>query len=103
MDLSPLNPTFDELAAVADLLWQKGWAEANGGNVSVDVSELLKGDERLLLISTTGARFREMAKDPRANLILIAIPDEGFEYRVVWSETPDTRSTRAPSTSVETL
>jgi len=32
-----------EIAEVASYLWQKGWAEASGGNISVNVTEFYPG------------------------------------------------------------
>ena len=36
------------VAEVAGYLWTKGWAERNGGNISVNVTSLMGGDERSL-------------------------------------------------------
>ena len=59
MQLSKTNPgaqkVAKEMAATARILWQKGWAEAGAGNMSVDVSEFYTGitmDFRSLPIRT---------------------------------------------------
>ena len=36
------------VAEVAGYLWTKGWAERNGGNISVNVTSLMGDDERSL-------------------------------------------------------
>ncbi len=36
-----LLPIYGEIGKIAGLLWQKGWAEANAGNISVDITEIL--------------------------------------------------------------
>ncbi len=35
--------TIREVADLANYLWQKGWAERNAGNISVNLSEILTG------------------------------------------------------------
>ena len=70
-------------AEAAGLLWEKGWAEASAGNLSVDLSGT--GPERIL-ITATGARMRDIARDPSWGLGVIEIPREGESYRVIWPE-----------------
>ena len=36
-----LKKEVDKVAEVAGYLWQKGWAERNGGNITVNVTELV--------------------------------------------------------------
>ena len=70
-----------EIAEVGTLLWARGWAERNAGNLSVDVTELMPSEEpdpvrrievpgaiaqpelagRCFFITATGARLRELA------------------------------------------
>jgi rhamnulose-1-phosphate aldolase len=40
-----LNIEISKIAEVAGYLWQRGWAEYNGGNISVRVSEALSEEE----------------------------------------------------------
>ena len=35
-----------DVAEVAGYLWQRGWAERNGGNISVNVTDLLTDEVR---------------------------------------------------------
>ena len=35
-----LKTELEKLAGIAEILWQKGWAERNAGNISADVTEL---------------------------------------------------------------
>ena len=37
-----------DVAEVAGYLWQRGWAERNGGNISVNVTDLLTDEEKAL-------------------------------------------------------
>ena len=35
-----------DVAEVSGYLWQRGWAERNGGNISVNVTDLLTDEEK---------------------------------------------------------
>lgn len=76
-----LRRKISAIAQVAGWLWQKGWAEAGAGNISVDLSE---GKERRILITATGSKMRDIAREPEANLGIIELTDKG--HRVVWPE-----------------
>ena len=41
-----LRAEVEKVAEVAGFLWQKGWAERNGGNITVNVTELVDDDIR---------------------------------------------------------
>jgi rhamnulose-1-phosphate aldolase len=83
-----------EIAEVAGHLWERGWAERNAGNISVNITGMLSGRElkdmrpegiidlsenyqelnsEVLLVTATGSRMRDLAKDPAANSCLVAI------------------------------
>ena len=36
-----LKAVIDQIAEVTGYLWQKGWAERNGGNITVNVTEFM--------------------------------------------------------------
>ena len=38
-----LAAVIDQVAEVTGYLWQKGWAERNGGNITVNVTEFMDG------------------------------------------------------------
>ena len=38
----------DQVAEVAGYLWQKGWAERNGGNITVNITEQVDDELRAL-------------------------------------------------------
>lgn len=38
----------DKIAEVAGYLWQNGWAERNGGNITVNVTELIDDEIKAL-------------------------------------------------------
>ena len=43
-----LKAEIDKIAEVAGYLWQNGWAERNGGNITVNVTHLIDDDVRAL-------------------------------------------------------
>ena len=43
-----LMAEIDRIAEVAGYLWTKGWAERNGGNISVNVTSLLTSEDLAL-------------------------------------------------------
>ena len=107
------------IAEIASLLWQKGWAEAGAGNISVNVTEYYPGihiDFRTfpmvplevkypalahcyLFITAKGSRMRQLAKDPGAGLCLVKISKKGDGYQVLFedAENPLFPSSELPS------
>ena len=92
-----------DLAATAELLWQRGWAERNAGNLSFDVTDLvpavadagpviavLRGAAfaelagRRLLVTAAGSRMRDLAREPDLGCGVVQMTDGGAGYRVVW-------------------
>lgn len=94
----------DRIAEVAGYLWEKGWAERNGGNISVDVTELTSEEERMLpalagplilpeavpalcgrifYVTGTGKRMRYVCREPWANGSLIRIGADGASYDIL--------------------
>ena len=41
-----LKREVDKVAEVAGYLWQKGWAERNGGNITVNITDLVDDEIR---------------------------------------------------------
>jgi len=86
----PDLPVLDELSRVAKALVRNGWAEANAGNISVrvpdlppeefDVGPLIEIDTRYpllagraVLVTRSGSRMRDIAEDPRNNMLLVKV------------------------------
>ena len=107
----------DRIAEVAGYLWSKGWAERNGGNISVNLTSLLSEEEKKLpallpaiplqepvkslcghifYVTGTGKRMRYVAKDPFANGSLIRIADDGCSYEII-AEQPVLPTSELPS------
>jgi len=99
-----LKASVDKVAEVAGYLWQKGWAERNGGNITVNVTEYVDDEMRALkAISVpipigkhlphlkgswfyckgTGKRMRDLARDPMDNGSIIRILPDCSSYEIV--------------------
>ncbi len=113
----PLMAEIDRIAEVAGYLWTKGWAECNGGNISVNVTSLMGDDERQLppispltplaesmtglcghvfYVTGTGKRMRYIAQDPFANGAIIRISADGKAYEII-AEQPISPTSELPS------
>lgn len=96
-----------EVAEVAGYLWQKGWAERNGGNITVNVTDYvddaiksmpaisdvkqigmtlpaLKGT--YFYCKGTGKRMRDLANEPMENGSIIRILDDCASYIIIADE-----------------
>jgi len=89
-----------EIRQISKLLWNKGWAEVNAGNFSINITELhgninfihaLKGGIRpsktfknlgnnSLLISRSGSKMRDISVNPLPDLCLIHFNESGNLY-----------------------
>ncbi len=97
----PLEPILREFADVAGHLWDLGWAEASAGNISADVTSLIKvplsrgrtGQDlpmplpaiagRRFLVTATGSRFRDFGYSPEDNVCLVEVSNSGD--RISWN------------------
>ncbi|GAB4343967.1 MAG: rhamnulose-1-phosphate aldolase [Candidatus Abyssubacteria bacterium] len=99
-----LKPVLEEIFLISGYLWEKGWAERNAGNLSVDITEHVSGSEierphagprvlpynypvlsnRYFLVTGSGRRFRDIARDPADNLCVLRISENGSAYKLVW-------------------
>ncbi len=102
-DYPALRPLLEEMSEISACLWEKGWAEGNAGNLSVDVTENIAGDSqslikdrplrfenaypllagRCFLVTGTGRRFREIARQPSPNLCLLRVTEDGGGYHML--------------------
>jgi rhamnulose-1-phosphate aldolase len=93
-----------QLAEIVRLLWEKGWAERNAGNISVNITSLIGHDKirdsreelqfgleesytelagNCYLITVSGSRMRNLAVSPNENLVIIQITDDGASYNLI--------------------
>ena len=98
-----LRQELDNIAEVAGYLWQKGWAERNAGNISVNVTEMVDASARELpaiatyqlprelpelagdffYVTGTGRRMRDVAKAPLCQGAIVRIAPDGRSYDIV--------------------
>jgi len=110
-----LSPLINEIGITARALWQKGWAERNAGNISVNSSRetvgtdfrdvverplqpprpLLSGNS--FLLTSTGSRMRELAEAAENGLCLIRINESGTGYFQACPENPVQPTSELPS------
>ncbi len=102
-----LKAEIDKIAEVAGYLWQNGWAERNGGNITVNISKLVDdGIRQLPAISEphpigttlpalqggyfyckgTGRRMRDLARQPMQNGSIIRILPDCASYEIIADE-----------------
>jgi rhamnulose-1-phosphate aldolase len=99
---SDISKVIAELAELGKYLWQKGWAERNAGNISVNITNLCTKDfiqeiedipsshsldksypgiaGNLFMITGTGKRMRDLANEPGLNAMMIRINKDGNAY-----------------------
>lgn len=99
-----LRKEVEKIAEVAGYLWQNGWAERNGGNITVNVTEWVDDEIRnmpaiseTIQIGTTlpalkgqyffckgtGKRMRDLARRPMDNGSVIRILDDCSSYVII--------------------
>lgn len=102
-----LKHEVDRVAEVAGYLWEKGWAERNGGNITVNVTDKITDEIRerkpisdsiaigMTLPEIKGCwffckgnnrRMRDLSRDPMKNGSLIRITDDCSHYEIVADE-----------------
>ena len=112
-----LKAEIDKVAEVAGYLWEKGWAERNGGNITVNITEWADSAmESMPSVDTpreigavlpdlkgcwfyckgTQKRMRDLAKDPMANGSIIRILPDCAHYEVV-ADAPVAPTSELPS------
>lgn len=94
----------EQVAEVANYLWLKGWAERNGGNITVNVTEHVDDEMRRLpalsgpkpigvtlpnlkgcffYCKGTNRRMRDLARWPMDNGSIIRITDDCAHYEII--------------------
>jgi rhamnulose-1-phosphate aldolase len=106
MELQGLEQTIAEITDTARNLWEKGWAERNAGNISVNITGLLSAQElelfsnstihplpitcspladQILIVTSAGSRMRDLAKKPWDHLCLLKMDASGTHFKQ-WPE-----------------
>ena len=112
-----LKAEIDKVAEVAGYLWQKGWAERNGGNITVNITDVVDDVMRAMpavseprpigavlphlagcwfYCKGTGRRMRDLARDPMANGSIIRILNDCARYEIV-ADVPVAPTSELPS------
>lgn len=98
-----MQSIIEQVAEIAGYLWQKGWAERNGGNISYNVTDKAPQLDLLpaltepiaigmkvphlkngyFLVTGTGRRMRYVAERPMDNMSVIRILDDCEHYVIV--------------------
>ena len=94
----------NDVAEVAGYLWQKGWAERNGGNITVNITEYVDDAIRIMpaigpvtpigmtlpnlkgcyfYCKGTNRRMRDLARWPMENGSVIRITDDCAHYEII--------------------
>lgn len=106
-----------KIAEVAGYLWQNGWAERNGGNITVNVTNLVDDEIKALpaisevkqigvtlpslkgtyfYCKGTGKRMRDLARFPMDNGSIIRVLDDCASY-VIIADNPVMPTSELPS------
>ena len=112
-----LKEEVDKIAEVAGYLWQKGWAERNGGNITVNITEFVDDAIRALpaisevkeigvtlpalkgqyfFCKGTNKRMRDLARWPMENGSVIRVLDDCSSY-VIIADNPVLPTSELPS------
>ncbi len=99
-----LKSEYKSIGKVAGYLWEKGWAEKNAGNISVNVTDLFSHEDvgsfyksgfyeleepfpaladRVIMITASGSRMRDVKKKPTKQICLTELDENGTKYRIL--------------------
>jgi rhamnulose-1-phosphate aldolase len=97
-----LEKTVTEIAETAGYIWEKGWAERNAGNLSVNITGLVTSAEleiftnsiirplsiiqsslvgQVLMVTNAGSRMRDLVKNPWDYLCFLQVDVSGNRFR----------------------
>lgn len=99
-----LQKLVQNIGEVGHYLWERGWAEKNAGNISIEVTDLIEKrgqgfdnyqkvkreiseplcGGRCFLITTSGSRMRELRECSQESIIMLHICEELDGYHVLW-------------------
>ena len=112
-----LTREINKVAEVAGYLWQNGWAERNGGNITVNITNIMDDAIKALpaisevkpigitlphlkdtyfYCKGTGKRMRDLARQPMENGSVIKILDDCAHY-VIIADNPVDPTSELPS------
>ena len=113
-----LQAFLSAIATIGNVLWERGWAEMNAGNISIDVTgcvDALKNARSVhrvikdviphpgcaghsYLVTAAGSRFRDLPGRVQEHTIVITVPDTCDGYVIVQRSSEQ----RAPTSELAT-
>lgn len=92
-----------EISEIAGYLWQRGWAERNASNISVNVTEIFQQEiseyssfpfyalpmsypklaGNYFIVTATGKRMRDLAQKPLKNILLIKLNEDAGGFWII--------------------
>ena len=111
------------IAETGHYLWEKGWAERNAGNISVNITGLLSNEEmkpfggvateplhgsryslgdKVFIVTAAGNRMRDLEKNPLDYLCFLKINKEGNGYRLLTGSEQRTANSKLPTSELPT-
>lgn len=107
------NILLNDISKISFIIFRKEWAEANAGNVSVNISDFniparmfqkrnkiysLKKKytnlkNKIFLITPAGIRMSSLAESPAENLLIIKILKNSDSYKILYSPDPSFKPT----------
>ncbi|MCE1165027.1 MAG: rhamnulose-1-phosphate aldolase [Bacteroidetes bacterium] len=92
-----IKTVINEIASVAGFLWDKGWAEKNAGNISVNLTgeveppdpsiyscKIARGYDSLagnvILITASGSKMRDIKESPLRHIIILVFDESGTRF-----------------------
>jgi len=90
--LPEIKSLLEKISRIAGYIHHKNWAEANAGNLSVNINHILKNWDKSqlisyenyatqwFLVSRSGSRYRDMALEPEAHLVLVSVFQDKHQY-----------------------
>lgn len=102
-----ISEIISQIAEVAGYLWERGWAERNGGNISYNITDVVDetitslkplGESIVLpqpvknlcnnyfIVTGTGKRMRYVHSAPMKNMSIIRISEDGIYYDIIAEE-----------------
>ena len=102
-----ISEIISQIAEVAGYLWERGWAERNGGNISYNITDVVDetitslkplGESIVLpqpvknlcnnyfIVTGTGKRMRYVHSAPMKNMSIIRISEDGTYYDIIAEE-----------------
>lgn len=92
-----MKSLINDISAVAGFLWEKGWAEKNAGNISVNLTGSVNTSEariyscklercygalaeNVILITSSGSRMRDIKESPLRHVIFLVFDKTGTRF-----------------------